>query len=96
MLDELRLEMNDINGRMLALFERRMALSIDIAKEKQHIGAPVRDEKRELDTINAVSAKAAPEIKDYAKELFECLMSLSRQYQQRFIEKESEHCDEQT
>ena len=51
-LQELRNEINRIDGEMLALLERRLAVCRAIAEYKRQNGLPVRDPARETEKLH--------------------------------------------
>lgn len=81
-MKDLRMRIDAINKEMLALFEERMDISVEIARVKKEQGLPVRDPAREaaiLDEIRTLS-KRYP---DDAVTLFETLFALSRGLQEK-------------
>ena len=58
-LDELRLQLNSLDRRLLELIAERQATSREIARAKRATGAPTRDYAREREVILAVRAGAA-------------------------------------
>jgi chorismate mutase / prephenate dehydrogenase len=50
-LDELRLRLNDIDRRLLALAAERQAVSREVARAKRETGRPTRDYQREREVI---------------------------------------------
>ncbi|MCL1843410.1 MAG: chorismate mutase [Defluviitaleaceae bacterium] len=81
MLDDLRKKIDNIDEKLLALFEERMGVASDIAALKKNQGIPVLDRDREDEKLNEIAAKATPEIKKYVRPLYATLMGLSRKYQ---------------
>lgn len=82
-LDECRQRLNEIDERMIALFETRMDIVRAVARIKQASGLPVRDEAQEQRKIEAASALAKDEYRPYAEQLLKDLFALSRAYQER-------------
>lgn len=80
-LAELRRRMDGVNEEMLSLFLRRMALSAEIAREKEKAGLPVRDEARERECLQGLCAQSGALPPDYTARFFETLFALSRDYQ---------------
>ena len=72
-LQELRNEINRIDGEMLALLERRLAVCRAIAEYKRQNGLPVRDPARETEKLH---------------EAMELLMALGREEQERLLKGE--------
>ena len=57
-LEELRQQLNQLDGELLALIARRQAISRDVAAAKRATGHPTRDYKREREVILGVRSKA--------------------------------------
>ena len=88
-LGELRKQLDEIDAKIVALYEQRMAVCSEVAEYKIESGKPVFDKKREEEKLEAV--KALTENADNRRgveELFEQLMSMSRKLQYRKL---SEH-----
>ena len=81
-LDRYRSEIYSIDDALLELFIRRMEVSGSIAAYKRQHGLPIYMPEREQQKLLAVAAKAGPEMEAYARALFSCLFTLSKQYQQ--------------
>ncbi|MGH8258639.1 MAG: chorismate mutase, partial [Steroidobacteraceae bacterium] len=78
-LDDLRLRLNDIDHRLLALVAERQAVSREVARVKRETGRPTRDYQREreviLDARNAAVALGVPP--DAAESLMRMLIRSS-------------------
>lgn len=81
MLDKLRLEIDEIDAKLLQIFEKRMAISGKIAQVKQGAGLEVLDSKREEEKLAQIVANAQGEFSLYVHSLYDSLFSLSRHYQ---------------
>lgn len=81
-LNQYRSEIDSIDDALLDLFIRRMEVSGSIAAYKRQHGLPIYMPEREQQKLLAVAAKAGPEMEAYARTLFSCLFTLSKQYQQ--------------
>ena len=57
-LDELRQQLNQLDGELLALIARRQAISREVAAAKRATGHPTRDYKREREVILGVRRRA--------------------------------------
>ena len=88
-LDEVRVEINDINDKMLKLFLERMDLSSKVAQAKAQTGKAIFDAKRERDILDKVTADAGPDMDIYARRFFENIFSLSRTFQSEQLFKET-------
>ena len=82
-LQEIRTQLNSIDDEILKLFCRRMALVKDVAAYKIEHHLPVLDSGREQAILDRVSQTAGEELGGYARSLFETLMALSRDYQEK-------------
>ncbi len=85
-LQETRLELDQVDRRIVALFEKRMALCRDVARYKIEHGMPVLDRSREEQVLKSRSAMLedpywAPSVRG----LFEGIMALSRAEQEKLI-----------
>ncbi|MCL1844668.1 MAG: chorismate mutase [Defluviitaleaceae bacterium] len=80
-LMDLRKKIDGIDDELLALFEKRMGVIIDVAAFKKSKNMPVLDRAREAEKLAAAAAKASPEMQKYARILFAMLINLGRKYQ---------------
>ena len=55
-LSEIRKELDEIDRSLLHLFEKRMQLALEVAKDKEKTGKAVFDGKREAEKLDSVSA----------------------------------------
>ena len=88
-LQEIRTQLNGIDDEILKLFCRRMALVKDVAAYKMEHHLPVLDSGREQAILDRVSQAAGEEMGGYARTLFETLMALSRDYQEKQMDGKS-------
>jgi len=84
-LATLREQINEVNGQILQLFERRMQISAGIAQAKRAMGKPVFDPARERAILAKVREDATEGMESYATMLFSLLMEMSSGYQQRLL-----------
>ena len=85
-LKEIRTEIEQLDGEMARLFEKRMALAEQVAACKKANGLKVTDRRREqelLDHNEQFIEKA--ELKSYYQEFFRKVLSLSRRYQKELL-----------
>ena len=87
-LKELRVEMDEIDKGLTALFQRRMELSANIARYKAEQGLAVTDRRREAEKLKAVSELVSPEFREDVQTLYRLLIDLSKGYQNRLLEDE--------
>ena len=80
-LDDIRVQIDDIDGQLIDLFTRRMNAVRDVARYKAEHGLPVLDRSRERAVLMKVSEQAGPELRQYAKILYGALFDVSRSYQ---------------
>ena len=81
-LAKIRLEINEIDKEMAALFERRMKAVEAVASYKRENGLPILDEKRELQVIERNCAYVSDEtIRGYYAAFIGETMKISRAYQ---------------
>jgi chorismate mutase/prephenate dehydratase len=80
-IEELVQELDGVDGQLLGLFERRMALATEIGKLKQDLSKPVMDAERERKTLYKLCEKARPELAGNVRVLFSSLFEISRSRQ---------------
>ena len=84
MLEKQRAEIDAIDREIVALFERRMQVVVDVARIKKENGIAILDASREKE----VSAKVQSYLKDATlkeelAEAYETLMKVSKDYQKK-------------
>lgn len=83
-LTQLRREIDKIDAQLVALFERRMAVTRAVGKYKRARGLPVLDPGRERAVLESKRALLRDKaLSDDVTELFETIMALSRRQQER-------------
>ena len=87
MLEKQRAEIDAIDREIVALFERRMQVVVDVARIKKEKGIAILDASREKEVIAKVQSylKDAA-LKEELAEAYETLMKVSKDYQQKQIE----------
>lgn len=86
-LTEIRAEIDDVDRQLVALYEKRIALSTEVAEYKIQTGKKVFDEERERVKLERVEELVSDKAnKDGVRELFSHLMATSRKMQYRLIE----------
>lgn len=80
-IDELRKEIDKIDGKMLELFEERMALVNEISKIKKKGNINILDKNREEEILSLVDNISKEDLKKYNSELFKKILELSKEYQ---------------
>ncbi len=85
-LQEIRAQLDQIDGKLAALFEERMKLCADVAEFKTENGKAVYDPVREKEKLAAVRKLAHSPFTELAmEELFAQLMTISRRYQYQLM-----------
>ncbi len=87
-LDVLRSEIDKIDIQLQELFEKRMALCDEVAREKKRTNAPVLQSGREEQILLRVRERSAPGFADSSEELFKDIMSISRGRQKSLLSAE--------
>ncbi|MCR5214870.1 MAG: chorismate mutase [Eubacterium sp.] len=82
-LDELRVEIDKVDGELRNLFVERMKLVSEIGQVKRAIGAPVYVPDREAAMIERNSQLVDEEFRDLYIEFLKKNLELSREYQSR-------------
>lgn len=88
-LSTYRDELNQIDDKLVKLFEERMEVAGKIAEYKKANGLPVLDMKREREKLMDVQAKCNEKFASYAGSLYSLMFELSRSYQERLLDKEN-------
>ena len=82
-LNELRLQIDQIDDQLVALFGERMEIAAKIADCKKQNGTPIYVPARERAKLQDVANKAGPEMANYTRVLYSMLFELSRSYQSK-------------
>lgn len=77
-LDELRNEINDIDGQMLQLFLKRMDLCRNVAQYKKENDLPIMQAGREQQVIDRIKASCPEHMADASAVLFTEIMDISK------------------
>ncbi len=83
-LKEARERIDAVDEILLDAFLKRMALSREIGRIKAEQGLPLENREREAEVLDR-AMKRSGNLAPYAEELYRCLFSLSKAYQQRGI-----------
>lgn len=85
-LDVLRGAIDEVDRQIVALFERRMAVTQQVGEYKQANGIPVLDAGREREVIaNKMACLHNPELKTDVALLYQTIMGISRRQQRRIV-----------
>ncbi|HHV11321.1 MAG TPA: prephenate dehydratase [Clostridiales bacterium] len=86
-LIESRNKIDEVDQRIVELFEERMKLAVDIAAYKKSVGKPIFDAEREKEKLAALMALTENEFNQKAvADLFRQIMSLSRRLQYSLLD----------
>jgi len=85
-LTEIREEIDDIDSRIIRLYEKRMELTTGVAEYKISTGKQVLDKERELEKLKRAEELVVDEKNRYGvRELFEQIMAMSRKRQYQLM-----------
>ena len=84
-LQKSRSDISQIDEQIVSLFQKRMAISKEIAKYKKENRLPIYDPERERAILNRVTALAGDELADYTGVLYQTMFDVSRSYQHTVI-----------
>lgn len=87
MLEKQRAEIDAIDREIVALFECRMQVVVEVAQIKKENGMAILDANREKEVIQKVQSylKDAT-LKEELAEVYETLMKVSKDYQRKQLE----------
>ena len=84
MLEKQRAEIDAIDREIVALFERRMQVVVDVARIKKENGIAILDASREKEVIAKVQSYLKDDhLKEELVEVYETLMKVSKDYQKK-------------
>ena len=84
MLEKQRAEIDAIDREIVALFERRMQVVVDVARIKKENGIAILDANREKEVIQKVQSYLQDAtLKEELAEAYETLMKVSKDYQKK-------------
>jgi len=89
-IKDLREKIDGIDKELTSLFCKRMQVAGDIARYKVENKLPVHDSERERQLLCKVHDLADKEVAQYAKVLFTTIMDLSKSYQNKILQSESD------
>lgn len=81
-INEARRKIDDIDKKMIKLFEARMQAVNDVVKYKKEHNLAIFDEKREKEIIKNNLKLVDISLKDYYLEFFEKMLEISKKYQE--------------
>ena len=84
MLEKQRAEIDAIDREIVALFERRMQVVVDVARIKKENGIAILDANREKEVIAKVQSYLKDDhLKEELAEAYDTLMKVSKDYQKK-------------
>ena len=84
MLEKQRAEIDAIDREIVALFEHRMQVVVDVARIKKENGIAILDASREKEVITKVQSYLKDDtLKEELAEAYETLMKVSKDYQKK-------------
>ena len=89
-LEELRKNIDKVDDEIIKLVENRMDIAAEIAAYKKENNLPVLNSAREREILNNIAGKSKPEIKSYMRVLYSLMFELSRSYQSKILNKNTE------
>ena len=89
---ELRGQIDEIDEKLIDLFQKRMDVSSEIARYKRRHNMPVYDPIREGEILSEVTKKAKESLKSDIRALYSLLFELSRAQQERTQAQEVTRC----
>ncbi len=81
-LEELRSQIDQIDGEIVRLFKQRMWISQQIGGYKKSHDLPVFVPEREAEKLEALGNRVTPQLQPYLQALYETIFALSRKYQE--------------
>ena len=86
-LQESRRKIDEVDQKLLELFEYRMQLAMDVAEYKKSVGKPIYDPAREEEKLAALRAITKNDFNEKAiTDLFSQIMSMSRKLQYMLLD----------
>jgi monofunctional chorismate mutase len=83
-LENLRGQIDSIDDKIAALFVERMAISKEVALEKNKTNSPIENIQRENQIIGRITKQTPEDIRIYAKQLYNTIFESSKAYQRLF------------
>ncbi len=81
-IQDFRRQIDEIDQEIVSLFEKRMALSAQIAQYKRERGLAIFVPEREAEKLAMVTSQADPALIPYVQSLYQSIFTLSRKYQE--------------
>ncbi len=94
-LKDIRIDINEVDKKILELFEKRMDLALEVAEYKIENNMPVFDASREKEKLETVKRDVKNQkYQAWAVELVCDMMRYSKEYQKKIIEKCNERAED--
>lgn len=87
-LSELRKQIDELDIELQRLFEKRMAICDEVAREKKRTNAPVLQGNREEQILEAVRNRSAEGFSDSSEDFLKAIMAISRGRQKKLLTKD--------
>lgn len=84
-MDAYRQQLNELDGKIVELYIRRMEIAGAIGRYKKENGLPVKDENRERELLNRLGKQAGEEYEEGVRALFGLLIAHSCARQERIL-----------
>ena len=84
-LSQTRQRIDEINQKLLALFEERQKLVRLVAEYKKENGLPIFDARREQAILDWAEKTGDPALSPYTRAFFETVMGEAKKYQQTLL-----------
>lgn len=88
-LTDYRKRIDEIDERLVKLFEERMDVASGVAAYKREKRMPIYDPARERDKLFTVGERVRPDIQPYAEKLYATIFELTRSHERKLVSGES-------
>ncbi|MEF9921581.1 MAG: prephenate dehydratase domain-containing protein [Anaerovoracaceae bacterium] len=88
-IDYLRQDIDNIDGEMVKLIEKRMRVAEKIAKYKEGKNLPIVDAMRERHKMDEITDMSADDLTSYTRILYSTIFEMSREHQRKILKSES-------
>ena len=89
-LSQIREKINEIDSKIIELWKDRMETCLSVAQYKKENNLPVLDSQRERGLLDRIGNMAGENLEIYSRVLYETVMTISRSYQHRYLNVDSE------
>ena len=89
-IDDLREKIDSIDDELVRLFVERMEVAKDVAQYKKENNLPIYVPAREREKLQDVAKKAGQDMNDYIRSLYSMIFEISRSYQSKCNNQETE------